>query len=239
MKVDYCEKDLILKVYPTVGGCFEEGWSVLKNHFLILLLAIIVSGVIDTPMGINQMGWNDSDSFKIGLASFKFLGFIYYLLIVTPFSYGVDWMFLKASRKTEPQFEEILDGFKKYSFVILSHLLVIGIVGVGFLFLIIPGIYLACKLIFVPFLIMDKKVDPIQAVKLSFYLSKGYFWTIFGMGILSFFVIILGLICMIVGVFVSIVWIHAAFAILYKALDELHFEEACGLAGIPSESVKN
>ena len=239
MRVDYCKENLILKVFPTVGGCFEEGWSVLKKHFLILLLAIIVSGVIDMPMGFNQMGWDDSDSFKIGLASFKFLGFIYYLLVVTPFSYGVDWMFLKASRKKEPQFEEILNGFKKFLFVILSHLLVIGIVGVGFLFLIIPGIYLVCKLIFVPFLIMDKKVDPIQAVKLSFYLSKGYFWTIFGMGILSFLVTILGLICLFVGVLVSIVWIHSAFAVLYKALDDLHFEEACELARISPESIRN
>lgn len=232
MKVDYSEKDLILKVFPTVGGCFEEGWSILKNNFLILLLAIIVAGIIEVPMGMNQMDWNDNDSFKFGVSAFKFLGFIYYFLVVTPFNYGVDWMFLKASRKTEPQFEEILDGFKKFLFVILSHLLVVGIVGVGFLLLIIPGIYLACKLIFVPFLIMDKKVDPIQAVKLSFYLSKGYFWTIFGMGVLSFFILILGFICLFVGVFVSIVWINSAFAVLYKAVDDLHYDEACDLAGV-------
>lgn len=239
MKVDYCEKNLILKVYPTIGGCFEEAWSVLKNNFLILLLAIIVGAIIDAPMGIDQMNRDNSDSFQVGLSAFKFLGFIYYFLVVTPFNYGVDWMFLKASRKTEPQFEEILDGFKKYLFVILSHLLVIGIVGVGFLLLIIPGIYLVFKMIFVPFLIMDKKVDPIQAVKLSFYLSKGYFWTIFGMAVLSFFVLILGFICLFVGVFVSLVWIHSAFAVLYKALDDLHFEEACELAGISSESIRN
>lgn len=234
MKVDYCEKDLILKVYPTVSGCFEEAWNVLKNNFLILLLAIIVTGIIDAPMGINQMNWESSDSSLIGLSAFNFFGFIYYFLVLTPFNYGVDWMFLKASRKKEPQFEEILYGFKKYLFVILSHLLAIGIVGVGFLFFIIPGIYLACKLIFVPFLIMDKKVDPIQAVKLSFYLSKGYFWTILRMWILSFFVLILGFICLFVGVFVSLVWVHSAFAVLYKAVDDLHYDEACELAGIYS-----
>lgn len=235
MKIDYCEKDLILKVFPTIGACFEEAWTVLKNNFLILLLAIIVSGLIETPMGYNQSGWNSSDSIQSGFVSFKVLSFIYYLLIITPFSYAVDWMFLKASRKIEPQFEEILNGFKKFLFVILSHLLVMGIVGVGFLFLIVPGIYLACKLIFVPFLIMDKKVDPIQAVKLSFYLSKGYLWTIFGMAILSVFVFILGLICLFVGVFVSLIWIHAAFAVLYRAVNELHYEEACELAGIVLE----
>ncbi|PCH68585.1 MAG: hypothetical protein COC06_09230 [Bacteroidales bacterium] len=238
MRVDYCKEDLILKVFPTIGGCFEEGWTVLKNNFLILLLAIIVSGFIETPMGYNQMDWDSGDSNSIWLSSFKLLGFIYYLLIITPFNYGVDWMFLKASRKSEPQFEEILNGFKKFLFVILSHLLVIVIVGIGFLFLIIPGIYLICKLIFVPFLIMDKKVDPIQAVKLSFYLSKGYFWTILGMGILSFFVLILGLICLVVGVFVSLIWIHSAFAVLYKAVDDLHYGEACELAGVFPEIIR-
>jgi uncharacterized membrane protein len=153
-------------------------------------------------------------------------------MIITPINYGIDWLYLNAARSNDQQFENILAGFKKYLFVILSHLLVIAITGLGFIFLIIPGIYLLCKLVFVPFLIMDKKVDPIQAVKLSFYLSKGYFWTIFGMGILSFFILILGLICLVIGVFISIVWIHAAFAVLYKAVEELHFKEACEKAGI-------
>lgn len=237
MKVDYCEEDLILKVFPTMGGCFQEGWNVLKNHFLLLLLVVIVSGFIEIPMGFDKMNWVNEESFKAALSSFKIFGFIYYILVVTPFSYGADWIFLKASRKEEPQFEEILSGFKKFLFVILSHLLVIGIVGMGFVLLILPGIYLVCKLIFVPYLIMDKKVDPIQAVKLSFYLTKGYFWTIFGMGILSFFIMIIGLICMIVGVLASIIWVNSAFSILYKAVEELHLEEACQLAGIEMQSI--
>ena len=237
MKVDYCKEDLILRVFPTIGGCFQEGWNVLKNNFLLLLLIVIVSGVIEVPMGYDKMNWGNDDSFNFGLSSLKILGFIYYILVVTPFSYGADWIFLKAARKEKPQFEEILSGFKKFLFVILSHLLVIGIVGIGFVLLILPGIYMICKLAFVPYLIMDKKIDPVQAVKLSYYLTKGYFWTIFGMGILSFFILILGLICMIVGVFASIIWINSAFAILYKAVEELHLEEACKLAEVDFESI--
>ncbi|NOU58587.1 hypothetical protein [Marinifilum caeruleilacunae] len=232
MKVDFCEDNLILKVYPTIGGCFQEGWNVLKNHFLILFLAVILAALLDIPMGYKQYLENVGDSYSVGVSFFSLLGFIYYVMIVTPFNYGFDWIYLNAARKKEPQFEEILSGFKKYIVVILSHLLVIGIVGFGFVLLIIPGIYLLCKLVFVPYLVMDKKVDPIQAIKLSFYLSKGYFWTIFGMGILSFFIIILGIICFFVGVFVSIVWIHSAFAVLYNAVEELHFEDACKLADV-------
>lgn len=232
MKVDFCKENLVLKVYPTIGGCFQEGWNVLKNHFLILFLAVILAALLDMPMGYKQYLENRGDSFSVGVSFFNLIGFIYYIMIITPFNYGFDWIYLTASRKKEPQFEEILSGFKKYLVVILSHLLVIGIVGFGFVLLIIPGIYLLCKLVFVPYLVMDKNVDPIQAIKLSFYLSKGYFWTIFGMGIMSFFIIILGIICLFVGVFVSIVWIHSAFAVLYNAVEELHFDDACKLAGV-------
>lgn len=237
MKVDYCKEDLILKVYPSIGGCFEEGWAVLKKYFLLLLLLVIIAGLLDIPMGYNKMNWLEDDVSKFVFSSFKVFGLLYYLLLITPFSYGADWVFLRASRNEEPQFEDFLSGFKKFLFVILSHLLVIGLVGIGFVLLLLPGIYLVCKLIFVPYLIMDKKIDPIQAVKLSFYLSKGYFWTIFGMAIVSFLVIILGLVCMIVGVFASIIWVHSAFAILYKAVEELHLEEACLLAGINKEDI--
>jgi hypothetical protein len=205
---------------------------VLKNHFLILFLAVILAALLDIPMGYKQYLENAGDSYSLGISFFNLIGFVYYVMIITPFNYGFDWIYLSAARKKEPQFEEILSGFKKYLVVILSHLLVIGITGFGFILLIIPGIYLLCKLVFVPYLVMDKNVDPIQAVKLSYYLTKGYFWTIFGMGILSFFIIILGIICLVVGVFVSLVWIHSAFAVLYKAVDELHFKEACVLAGV-------
>ena len=235
MKIDYCKEDMILKVYPTIGGCFQEAWTVLKNNFLILLLVVILAAVIDIPLGYKQYVSDNEDSFQFGISLLSMFGFIYYVLIVTPFNYGIDWMFLQSARGTEPQFEEVASGFKKFLFVVLSQLVVIGVVGLGLLLLIIPGIYLLCKLIFVPYLIMDKKVDPLQAVKLSFYLSKGYFWTIFGMAILSFFVIVLGAICFIVGVFVSLIWVNAAFAVLYKAVEELHFKEACKLAGIQLE----
>ena len=237
MKVDYCEEDLILRVFPTVEACFQEGWIVLKNNFLLLLLIVIVSEFVKVPMGYEKVNWLADDSFEMNLSFFRIFALAYYLLVVVLFSYGSDWIFLKASRNQKPQFEEILSGFKKFLYVVLSHLLVIGIVGIGFVLLILPGVYLLCKLVFVPYLIMDKKIDPVKAVKLSFYLSKGYFWTILGMGILSFVVIILGFICLIVGVFASIIWIRSAFAVLYKAVEELHLEEACQLAEINMESI--
>jgi len=65
---------------------------------------------------------------------------------------------------------------------------------------------------------MDKQMDPIRAIEESWRLTRGYGWTIFGLGIVSFFIGILGLAMLIVGIFPAIVLINAAFASLYQAV---------------------
>jgi len=65
---------------------------------------------------------------------------------------------------------------------------------------------------------MDKKLDPIEAVELSWKLTKGHGWTIFFMGFVSFFILIFGLILAVVGVFPAIIWISSSFATLYQSV---------------------
>jgi uncharacterized membrane protein len=88
----------------------------------------------------------------------------------------------------------------------------------GFIFLIIPGIIIACRLAFVSYLVMDKKMDPIQAVEESWKLTKGHAWTIFFMAIVSFFICLLGLIMCFVGIFPAMIWVKSSFASLYEAV---------------------
>jgi hypothetical protein len=65
---------------------------------------------------------------------------------------------------------------------------------------------------------MDKNLDPMKAVEKSWQMTKGHGWTIFFMAITSVFLIIFGIVAFIVGVFISIIWIHAAFATLYQSV---------------------
>jgi len=65
---------------------------------------------------------------------------------------------------------------------------------------------------------MDKKLDPIEAVELSWKLTKGYGWQIFLMGFVSIFIFIFGLILLIVGVFPAVIWICSSFASLYESV---------------------
>jgi uncharacterized membrane protein len=80
------------------------------------------------------------------------------------------------------------------------------------------GDYFACRLAFVPYLVMDKKLDPIKAVEESWRLTRGYGWRIFGMALLAIPIAILGLVMLVVGIIPAIIWITAAFAGMYHAV---------------------
>lgn len=235
MKFDYCKDDMILKVYPTVSACFEVAYSLMKKHFWMLVLIIFVGGAIETPMWLMQQTQPNSDGFGFTFSILQLIQVVYYFGIASIYSFGVVHVFTKVARKKDFVFEETLSGFKTYTRALLSRLLVMLIVALGFVLLIIPGIFLVCRLAFVPYLIMDKKHGVKESLKLSFYMTKGYFWTILGMGILSFVVILLGIVLLGFGILISLVWINAAFAVLYNACEDLHYKEACEIVGVLPE----
>jgi uncharacterized membrane protein len=128
-------------------------------------------------------------------------------------------IFVQAVRKIKPDFEYLVKGFMdNYLSIILANLLVIALIVLGMFALIIPGIIIGCRLVFVSYIIMDKKLDPIEAVEMSWKLTKGYGWKIFFMGIISFFIMIFGFIMLFVGLFPALIWISSSFATLYESV---------------------
>jgi hypothetical protein len=61
-------------------------------------------------------------------------------------------------------------------------------------------------------------MDAVTAMKTSWRMTHGHAWKVFWMGILAFFVALLGLILVGVGFILSVMWIRLAFASLYYAV---------------------
>jgi len=196
---------------------FGFGWEQIKKYFLYLFLATVIGAIAEIPMGLVR----DIDQHPTAGWTFLWIiSFLYGLLLLPVITYGIDLFFLRAIRDEPLDFKEIFHGFNNYVNIILAHLLATALIILGFIFFIIPGFILACRLVFVPYLVMDRKLDPIKAVEKSWQMTYGHGWKIFGMGVVSFFLIIFGLILMIVGVFFAAMWISAAFASLYYSIDE-------------------
>jgi len=228
------------KPKPSFGGSFGHGWNTMFNYFLILLLVVIVMGLVMVPMKLGNLnfgnGFNlgdfdcdfpfqhffDTPEFAVFGAMAFILGifaFAYMLLVVPVFQFGSKLIFVHAARNIRPEFETLIRGFKEnYLHIILANLLRSALIMLGMIFVFIPGIIIACRLTFVPYLVMDKKLDPIVAVEESWKLTKGYGWTIFFMGFVSFFIFIFGFIMLLVGSIPAIMWIKSSFASLYEAV---------------------
>lgn len=226
------------RLVPSFGTSFGTGWQVMTDNFLRLFLVVIILAIISAPFKMfnvhlnpsdfHGMNWNwDGDWDRIfSLASFgifaAFMGLVallYSFLIAPVFSYGGKMIFVQAVRKEKPDFEYLVKGFwENYLHIILANLLVFALVVLGLFALIVPGIIIGCRLAFTSYIIMDKKLDPIEAVELSWKLTKGHGWQIFFMGIASFFILIFGLILLIVGIFPALIWISSSFATLYQSV---------------------
>ncbi len=205
--------------YKTIRATFSEsfsyGWELMKLDFLRLFLIVIICALALAPASaadaVENMHTAGAVILQIGVMA-------YFFLFIPVINFSADYLFLQSVRREVVDVKNIIRGFDLYLNIILAHILVVALVGIALIALIIPGIIVACRLAFVSYLVMDKKLDPVAAVEESWRLTRGHGWTIFGMAIVSFFIIIAGLLMLIVGIFPAIIWINAAFATLYQAV---------------------
>lgn len=185
---------------PGVISSYKNGWNRLwKNPLEIFVVWLI--------------------TFAIGI--FNIAPALKNIFLDSPVEYGASLVYLKAARSDTFRITDMFDVFQSsrhYLNVVLAGFLVIIITLVGLVLLIIPGIWVGCKLAFTPYLVVDRKMEAIPAIKESWRLTNGHFWKIFLTGLLGIPIIIGGAICLGVGIIISMMWIQMAFASLYHAV---------------------
>jgi len=203
--------------YPDAGKSYSIGWKVIRVYFVELLVISIIYAVLSGPVGAIQWNVSHFEWFIVPLVMF---GIAYGIFVAGPINYGVKWVFLKAVRGERIEIKDVFVVFQtNYWNVVIANIVVGVIVGLGIVMLVVPGIIFACRLAFVPYLVVDKEMDVMDALRVSWDMTRGYGWQIFFMGFLAFWVVIAGLICLFVGVFISLMWISAAFAAMYHAVE--------------------
>jgi len=213
-------------------------WHKVWKYFLELLLVSIVSFLLLLPTigldnGKTHIFGNNFIRIDLFIVSFEgfgaylILAITYMLLFQWPLEYGISFVHLKAARNENIKVKNMFESFNNYWNVVFANLLVTVIIGFGILMLIIPGIIFACKLAFVPYLVVDKKMEAVEAIKESWRMTKRYSIAIFFAGLTAFFLIIFGLIAFIVGIVIALIWIRITFASIYNnANQELELRRA-------------
>ena len=197
----------------SLGENFSKGWRLIFASFGVLLAVILIQSVIEAVAEVP--GGNDGDSGALGI-----LALPYSIFLSIPIGMSASWVFLKAVRKEPIQVADMFAVFQRnYWNAVAAGVLASLAIVAGLILLVVPGIFIACRLAFVGYLVIDRKLDAIEAMKTSWQMTRGHGWTIFFMGLLSIFIAIGGLLALIVGIFVAVMWISASFAVLYHSVE--------------------
>jgi len=90
--------------------------------------------------------------------------------------------------------------------------------AVGFLLLIVPGIIFALMFLFTTFIVIDRQLGPIEAMKESNRITRGHKWQLLGLLLLLTLINILGLMALGLGLLISIPVSSLAFTYAYRTL---------------------
>ncbi|MEW6269565.1 MAG: hypothetical protein AB1689_09750 [Thermodesulfobacteriota bacterium] len=205
---------------PNAIESYGIAWRELQRCFLELLLVGVVWLLLSAPSGWLQ------DSF---------LGVVYHVLVLGPVSFGGMYAFLRAARGDTPQVGDLFVPFQRsYAQAVLASLLVSVLVAIGMVLLIVPGVIAAVRLAWVPYLVVDERMDAAASIRESWERTRGYGWTIFAIFLIAIPLVLIGLVLLVVGVIPAMMLVQLASAVLFAAVStRLRVAREAGVAVVP------
>jgi len=195
----------------SIEEAIKFGWQQTKKFIWFFAGVILVLGIVAVILSVVQnMAQADQNlSILVGLIN----GFFQLMI-----GMGLIKITLTVCENKTP---DIFDFFAVFPLILkylAAYILYLLIVFTGTILLIVPGIIWAIQFIFYPYLIIDKNLGPIAALKKSSELTKGVKVQLFLFGIAITVINFLGALCLLVGLFVTIPITAIAYACIYKTL---------------------
>jgi hypothetical protein len=203
----------------SAGSCIRFGWEAFKKRPWFLIFVTLVISILEGGYRY-QYQTNNPPTLTPGLVVLIVVTGIVVGVIATLARMGRVKMSLKAHDDVSAVHWKDLWAPHPFWRYIGASLLTGLIVLVGFILLIVPGIIFALRYMFVPYIVMDKGLMPMDALRESARITYGYKWQLFGFFLLLVLLNILGLICLIVGLLVTVPITWLAVTRAYKTLEQ-------------------
>jgi uncharacterized membrane protein len=200
----------------STGASLRYGWETFKTRpgFFIgaTVVIILVSGAVSVlTSGIDAAitGSVDEPSL-IGSLLNTTLGILV--------SMGATAFYLKAHDDTGGvTLSSLWHPRPFWKYLLASFLLGITI-AIGFVLLIVPGIIFTLMFLFTTFIVVDRELGPIDAMKESHRITRGHKWPLLGFLVLLMLINLAGLMALVVGLLVTIPVTSLAFTHAYRVL---------------------
>ncbi|MBR6892822.1 MAG: hypothetical protein IKN15_06255 [Bacteroidaceae bacterium] len=224
----------------SVSESISQGWELAKKHGLLLALFVLVIGIITSilnsftlPSGFMEgytkaLTQNDPDAMmqllnSSSTSAASIIVSIIQTVVYVLFLAGFCATILKLTRGIMAKVS--LEGFKMSAMTYLKYFavcVIVGlIVGIGTALCVIPGIFFAIRLAFAEWYILDHPEAGIgEAISASWKMTKGNFWSVFGLQLCEFGIILLGYLCCCIGVLFAVPFAMFVESCAYTTLHE-------------------
>jgi uncharacterized membrane protein len=141
------------------------------------------------------------------------------LFVLMGLTVGFVQLLISAHDNSHPHFTQLFSGFDKRLLSFFAAALLVGVaVALGLVLLIIPGVYLLLGLFFWQYPIVEDSLGPVEAMKYSWRITKGGRLNLLGFLAVSFFINMVGLVLLGVGLLVSAPTTALATVYIYRQL---------------------
>lgn len=183
------------------GSRLNVAFDFIRRNFVPLVSAMLVVitpllalggavGLLFVRLAQAENTTNADNTATFVLISFMF--FIYYTVLTSFLPASVVYSYIKLYREREAavfSVEEVLGELKKHWLKLVGAvLLTYAILVPAFMLFVIPGIYLAIPLVFVPYAIVAEDMSVTQAVGRAFQLVKNHWWETLGLIIIAYII---------------------------------------------------
>ena len=199
----------------SASGAIKFAWDTFKKRTWFFIGMTVVIGIISWIIGA-VVGAITSSS---GSVSVAIVAFLLNLSFSALLNMGVIAYALKAH--DTPERAEIQDLWHPQVFwpYLIATLLVFLCVALGFVLLIVPGIIVGLMFMFTPYLVVDRNLSAIEAMKESRRITEGSKWKLFELGVALFLLNLVGAIALLVGLLVTIPVSMLAIVHAYRQLE--------------------
>lgn len=189
------------------------GWNTFKKNAGFLIPLALIPFAISFASNLLQKSLEEVAimSAIIGLASW-----ILSMLV----QIGIIKISLKFVEGVKSEFSELFSGSQLLLNFILTSILYGLIVVAGFILLIVPGVIWAIKYQYSLYLVVDKKMTPMQAIKESGRITSGVKWGLLGFSIIILLINFVGILALGLGLLVTTPVTFLAVAHVYRQLEK-------------------
>jgi uncharacterized membrane protein len=192
----------------------QYGWNTMKANIWFFVGVLVVAWALT---GVPHIIANILQEQSTGLSFlFRIIGWVANIIV----SIGMITIALKFLDNQDPKFEDLF-SFKPYFWKYLgASILMFLIVWVGIILFIIPGVYWALKFQFFGYFVVEQGRDPVEAMRMSSRITQSVKWKLFGFGLVLALINIVGTICLLVGLLVTVPVTLLAYSFVYRKLLE-------------------